>query len=240
MRRGLLVFAVVVLAGCAVPGDPAAPPAPGDPGVVIDELRGSRELRDAIQFHRDVSELLSNTTFQYADYPAAPMTAAVVVGRVVGVQRGAGFHVPGDDAPSGTLIDYDDPRVEWRTVHVEVAVSRIVSGAAADRVTVGFSFDPDLGFERLAGSFRGMGELLLFRSADSPVYDYDPSVYAVVDDGTMLAYVDPEGRLGLPALRPEDAAVMLRRTPTLDALVAAADEPARLIRIDGSGVRLDG
>lgn len=227
MHGRLVVTAVaagLLLAGCAGRAPAAAPVKAADGSYVIDTLRARHEMGLRLRFHRNVAELLDNTQFALADGPAEPLTAAVVVADVVSVQRGVGFHVPGADAPRGTLIDYEDDRASWRTVHVDVAVSRVISGASPGTVRVGFSFDASSAFDEIAAG----------------VFDYDPSLYALVEDGAYLGYVDADGTITLPALPADTARAMLGQTPTIDRLAAAAAGPLRLVHIDASGRGLAG
>ncbi len=243
MHGRLVVTAVaagLLLAGCAGRAPAAAPVKAADGSYVIDTLRARHEMGLRLRFHRNVAELLDNTQFALADGPAEPLTAAVVVADVVSVQRGVGFHVPGADAPRGTLIDYEDDRASWRTVHVDVAVSRVISGASPGTVRVGFSFDASSAFDEIAAAFHAMDHLPLFLSTGSPVFDYDPSLYALVEDWAYLGYVDADGTITLPALPADTARAMLGQTPTIDRLAAAAAGPLRLVHIDASGRGLAG
>jgi hypothetical protein len=70
------------------------------------------------------------------------------------------------------------------------------------------------------------------------VFDYDPSVFAMVEGGALLATVSPDGRLHLPVKSTEEEAALLGRTGTLEQLRTAAAAPAREIPVDSVGERV--
>lgn len=238
-RLGRFCAATVAVCSLAACGT-VAPPAAADGSYVIEQLQARNESRDGARYFADITELLDNTRFEVAGSPAIPLTDAVVVGRVAAVEPGAGFRVEGEDAPGGIQVDFEDDRALWHTVHVHVDVDQVVSGDAVEgtTVTVGFALGTPATFDKIADGFLAMGDLLLFLLGGSPVFEYDPSIYATMDDGALLALVDPEGRITLPVLDDTQAATLTGPAPTVQELRRAAAAPVRVVRVDGSGARV--
>jgi hypothetical protein len=78
-----------------------------------------------------------------------------------------------------------------------------------------------------------MGDVLLFLNGGSPVFGYDPAVYATVEDGALFALVDAEGRITLLVLDTLSAETT-EPAPTVQDLQRAADGPER--RLSAYGV----
>lgn len=233
------------LAGC---GDSRAPSSAARArGYAISELRARAERADrAPAAYRRLDELLGNTVYSTDGRPATPLTDAVVRGTVVDVDPGYGF-VAAEGAPAGAEIvgdgakvGFDDPRAVWRTQHLSVRVDEVLSGdATAGQVirvglAVGGSADTDA--SKLSQGLRSLGEAVWFLRKDSPVFAYDPTLFADVEDGGMIAVVDDSGDLTLPFADPAWAERLTRDAPTLGTLRSAARRPRRVVRFEPATV----
>jgi len=157
--------------------------------------------------------------FPSAKEPNLPgeTTKAVVVGNVVDVAPGKAFTSPdnpGEDGnPESIPIDFDDPSALWRTVHLTVRVNSVVDGDrqfGGTDITVGLVVDGSLGASAaLDGAMAIPGRAVFFLTEDNPVFDYDPSVLAIVGDGALLAVEDRGNSYRLPFLSDNDAANLL-------------------------------
>lgn len=228
-RRMLWVSAAVTLiAACST----------GGPGTV-EVLRDRHETAGRIHVYDSLDDLLGNTRYRFGAAEPRPLTVAVVAGRFESAAPGRAFTVPGGDAPGGQVADFDDGDAVWKTVEGVFMVDHVVSGDASegDRLTVGFAFGPDIDVGRVERDLRGLGRTLLFLNR-SAVFAYDPSVHGTADDGTLVATVATDGTLALPALEAGEARQLLRSTPTLASLDAAAVRPTRTIVTDASGAAL--
>lgn len=229
MVVAVITAATVALSGCGGQGD--------DESGAMAALRARHELGATAKTFRDVAELLMNTKFATGEATAEPVTDAVVRGTVVDVAPGRAFTVEGPDAPDGTLTDFDDASASWRTFHLTVNVVETLSGSTSGNlITVGVAFGPDTSLERVRADMEALGEVVLFLN-HTPVFNYDKSVYGTVGDGAYIAPIDSAGTLTLPALDPQEAALMLRRGGSVAALRTAAKSAPVVVQLDATGTQ---
>ena len=229
-RRRARSVSVLLAVGLIAPGCSS----PTSEVSLVEALRSRHQVADAAAPYRDVAELLGNTTYRIGSLSPVARTEAVVRGRVTDVGEGRAFEAEGEDSPGGTRIQFDDPQAQWRTFHAVVEVAEVISGSAADTITVGLALGPDLEVETVRRDLVGLGELVLFLDR-SPVFAYDVGVHGTVGDGAFLATLDSQGRMGLPVLTVEESAQLLAGVETIDDLRAAARDPAVVIRLDATG-----
>ena len=167
------ICTVAILAGC----DPSEP----EVGAV-EALRARHESASRIAAYLDLTELIGNTKFQVGSQAPAALTVAVVRGRVTDVTEGRAFTVEGNDAPSGTLTDFDDSRALWRTFHATFDVAEVISGTANAPVTVGLAVGPKVTVDTVRRDLVAMKEVVVFLER-SPVFEYDNTILGVVSDG---------------------------------------------------------
>lgn len=221
-----LAAVVTLIAGCGGTG----------PGA-IEALAARQQSGTGSSVFRDVSELTVNHLYQVGDKTPAPVTTAVIRGRIAEVAQGRAFAVPGGDAPDGTLTDFDDGDAQWRTFHLTVNVAEAISGdVPGAAVVVGLAFGPAAELDTVRKDLLAMGEMVFFLER-SPVFGYDPTVYGIVGDGSLLATVSETGQLALPVLDSERERSLLSRGGTLTELRAIAKEPPVVIRLDPTGTQ---
>ncbi|MGH9194923.1 MAG: hypothetical protein ACRD1T_04195 [Acidimicrobiia bacterium] len=164
--------------------------------------------------------------------PPCALADVIPVGTIANVTKGAGWFADEDNNGGSQQIPFDDPRAVWKTVHLTFSVERQwgVAKAPSD-VRVGLAMGGKADFARVASDLKSLGRVVLFLYKDSPVFAYEPYLFAIQEDGGMIATVDSEGRLALPFLDSARAARLLEQTPTLDALAAAARDPERTIEL---------
>lgn len=196
-------------------------------------IRQSSESALRVRWYDDVNQLLDNTHYVTADFPTGPVTDAVIVGSVEQVLPGYGFWLPGGDAPRGTQTSFGDPRSMWRTVHVQLSVDELLSGDVGrrNRVFVGFSFAATADFERIRNDFMSMPALVLFLRLGSPVFDYDDTLYSVLEGGVFLGAVTESERIEFVGLSLDEAIGLNAEDLTLDDIRRAAEQPRRTITV---------
>jgi hypothetical protein len=162
---------------------------------------------------------------------AFALSDAVVVGHVTSVSRGRGFSMSEEDETF--QVPFDDPRAVWRTIHAEVAVTEVLGGQlGGSAIVVGLVWGPQRPFEVAAEGLPALGEIVFFLQKESAVYEYDSDLWAIPEDGAIMAEIGSDGRLTLPAVEVDRARLLLERTPTLDSLRAAAQEPMRVLPVE--------
>ena len=182
----------------------------------------------------NLSELLPNQLYDAPSdgEPAKSITAAVVSGDVVEVAQGYGYYVPGDDAPGGTQIPFDDDRAEWRTVTATVEVDNVLG--SADGAVVGNELAQSVGntvevsLPLYQGTDFGIYKAGL-ESIDSAVFFLGVAPAQPNEDGHFIIRANNllapivDGALTLPAVDPELATDLLDGSSTLADLEQAAE-----------------
>lgn len=237
LRPALTIIAIAFLAGaCGEATGLREGTGEGRAHALAALKRGSGADRIGV-WYRNIAELLPNTKYAEPGDTPKPITSRVFVGRVASVTEGKGFWVPEGDAPGGTVIGFDDGRAMWKTVHLEVTVERSLDDVSkpGELVHVGLATGPDAEVTALADGLRALGNLVFFLFDDSPVFEYRTDLRAIVEDGSMIATIDGEGRLGLPALEEGRAEPMLEGVETLAELEKRAAEPDHVIALKRDG-----
>lgn len=227
-RQAVFIFVGLMLSGCSL-GSPSA----------TDALRARAEGSSGCRPYDSLDDLLGNTRFRVGEAAPMALTTAVATGRFQSVRPGKAFTVPGGDGSSGQGLAFDTEGAVWKTVEARFTVDHVVSGdlAVGETITVGLAFDPDVDSSGVEEDLRGLGRAVVFLEK-SPVFAYDPSVYGTAESGSLLAVVAEDGKLSLPARAPDDAAVLLKRTPDVASLDAAAAKPARILVTDPTGCQV--
>lgn len=209
--------------------------------VVIDPEAAAQEYRELIANAgaagsraigpASLVEFLPTITYLVRNGSTTTLSDAVVVGHVTDVRPGRASYWPEDDeAGAGIEVPFDDPRAMSRTVHAEVAVTEVLAGEVSEEtVVVGFAFGASTPFDVIAAGLPALGDVVFFLYAGSGVYDYEPGIWSVAFDGEVLAEVEADDRLTLPAVEPYRAERWLAVTPTLESLREAARQPARTV-----------
>ncbi len=58
---------------------------------------------------------------------------------------------------------------------------------------------------RFGESLHALGDVLVFVTEDSPVFDHEPGLLSVGEDGALVAIIDESGDLALPFVTPARA-----------------------------------
>lgn len=245
MKTGIVLGVVastlfsVSMVGCT---DENASDAPslgsGDTEYVYDVIKSRNEaVSQASPLFKTVADLLPNTKYSAPGITPKPLTDLTLIGDTLKVQPGKGFYA-NDEFVDGLVTEFEDPRVEWRTVHATVIVEEVLGewGSVPETVTVGFAIGPDIDVDRFSTGLEKMGSTVFFLYK-SPVFAYNDSVYGVIRDGDMLAPI-VEGRLTLPALSEIDADLYLADGGTVTDLKAAAAEPEVVVEVKDPGEAL--
>lgn len=148
----------------------------------------------------------------------------IVGGDVVEVRSGRSYTWELDENGENERrieLPFDDTQAMIDTFHLAVEVTAVIAASdnrhsVGDRVQVGIALDPDVTLEDVKADFGDL-EGAVFFLQDSPVFDYEDSVYGIVEDGALVAIPDEDGDLVFTLLEDHDA-VQPPKGITLDSL----------------------
>jgi hypothetical protein len=148
----------------------------------------------------------------------------VVVGTVADVDRGVAVDQQPPDGAAQAVVDWDDPGVDFRTVHVDVVADEVVKGDVATGATVpiGLTVYPNIDPGLVADGLRAIGDRVLVFLANEAGPPYDAGRWTVVGMGAFYATVGPGENVNLnfyPDVWPPELRAAM---PTLAAVRAAA------------------
>lgn len=210
-----------------------ASPSPADIALVA-MLAGYVEHR-AIEFVRssdDITRFLPNVKYRDPDGTVRPPLDLVVRGGVIRVEPGAGFvNLP--EALHGeyretdvAAVAYDDPKADFRTVHLVVKVMEEIGDSdqvAPTELRVGVVLYHPIDLAALTRGLQAADSFVFFLYDGNPVFD--PGVWAIAAHANLLTQVDRDGRLSLPGLDAKVAKGVLRKAGTLAQLKQFAAKP---------------
>lgn len=171
-------------------------------GEAFDSIRGGNENASRERVYKSWDELVAMSA---EGKPGQDAVDAAVVGDVTGVTEGRSFVWDiDDDGETRTEVKFGDDKAMIWTYHLSIKVSSVV-GTGGDTikpgwtVTVGIAVDPDVNLDAVKNDFSAI-EGALFFLQKSPVFDYADNLYAIVEDGALMAVPDNDGNLSFPLL----------------------------------------
>jgi hypothetical protein len=210
----------------------------------IDHLKTRLSASYRIQpVYRDAEELLTNVRFAEDGGRAESIANAVVVGTIGSVTPGYGFADPANGAKGelmgdGIRVDFDSPDALWRTVHLTVDVDEVVSGDlpdGTDEIRVGLAIgNTNTDEAHIRDGLKAMGRIVWFLRKGSAVFAYDPTLYADVEDGRLIAQLTADDHLVFPMLEKGDPSATALSGAALAELRQAADQPTRTVEVQFS------
>lgn len=212
----------------------------------IDVVNG-RNSGGGVSYADRLSDLLPNTLVLGEEGGAwRPLTDLVVIGHITAVEPGTAWVLPDDpaleDGPNDgqTQVPFDADAA-WRTVHATITVERsLTPGLEPSEVTAGISIGGGVDVDLFSQGLVDLGRAVFFLDADSAVFSYDPNLYAIGANGSLVATIADNGALALPFADGGEFDVpveMLAGTPDLASLLAAGQGPGRLIDATATPIR---
>lgn len=146
----------------------------------------------------------------------------IVVGEITAVNKGASFSWDADDEGNEvtTQLPFGDDRAMGHTIHLTVDVSEVIAPQIEERlgeITVGLVVDSGIGFDSVNNDYSDLGTVVLFLR-QSAVFDYEPGIYGIFEDGALMGVLKDDGTLRFPALLNPEALLDGNRTIPLAAL----------------------
>lgn len=133
-----------------------------------------------------------------------------VVGEVLAVDDGAAFSwsTEPDGGEQRTQLPFDSDDAMVRTLHLTVRVDRVVGYSSEvqreDEIMIGVAFSAESDLSGARDSFNDLPQSLFFLTKTA-VFDYEPNLWGVLEDGALLAVPNDDGYLSFPALERNDA-----------------------------------
>lgn len=193
---------------------------------VVEHLRARRDASADLFIERNLADLLPNQEFRIEDSRPDTLAAGVLAGEVVKVERGAGYFVEGD-ASRGTVIDFDDPRVQWKTVELTVEQSDAV-GEIPESVRIGLTIDGE--FPASEVELALLGQQIVAPIKQDQFFSHDAELWSIAQGGDLLGFVE-DGVFDFPILGEESDAFVGDLT-TLDSLEEEAREDKPVVFVE--------
>jgi hypothetical protein len=192
------------------------------------------------EFER-LRDLLPNTQRQRSDVANSRAerwfpNVRVVEATITDVAPGRAFVERTDDRGQMEVAFHDE--ASWRTVHASLDVKdSFGDGDVPGTVTAGLVVPGNADFEKVRGDMLALGTVVAVLDRGSPIFEYDRSVWAIDGNGALLATIADDGALALPAVEGLPGTEMVRDTPRLTDLKAAARSRGELVttRRDAAG-----
>jgi len=193
---GLAATAVLFLGACA---------SGADEGAAFDSIRDSNANVSRERMYGSWTDLLA-----LSEKSGVDPVAAAVVGDVVAVAEGRSFlwELDAEGEEERIETEFGADKAMASTYHLTVKVNSVI-GTDGDgpspgaTLTVGISTSPDVTLDEVKKDFGNLQGAVFFLQ-QSPVYDYEKGLYAIVESGALLATPDKDGNLHFPLLDDDD------------------------------------
>lgn len=170
------------------------------------------------------------------------VSGALVVGRVTSVTQGRSFawtDEGGSEVRSELKFNAKSAMVS--TIHIQVAVesaqSRDGSIAAGSELTMGLALNAPVDLKAVTKDLVASEGIVAYL-VKSPVFDYDPNLWSVLDDGNFLGVVGPGSSAGFPVLDRIHPGFVAKDLTTDDLLKEPAQLQIVVKVVDGDRIRV--
>lgn len=178
------------------------------------------------QYPYDSFESLTRLVSERAESDGGMM---IITGRITAVDPGASFTWAVEDEEADargeqrTQLKYGDKESWIDTIHLQVEVDSHIAGPKAPAtLTVGVAMNPGIGIDAARKDYGSLDSLVFFLRK-SPVFDYEPELWGVIQDGSLMGELDESGTITFPLVdEPEVMQLDPERGIQLDDLVTAA------------------
>lgn len=207
---------LVALAGCS------------DSGELFESLADRGEGTSRTRLYDSWQTLL--TTASCGDVGEDGIDLAVEA-KVLDINEGVGLRWTFDENGENsrkTLTAFDDASAEVRTVHFSLFVDRFIGGnekvSPGDELQIGLAVSPNVSIDEARRGLENASPAIFFLET-SPVFDYEPGLFSISEDGLLVAVPDDDGQLTFPSLTAEDVVqppkgTTLREAQTTDCPVS--------------------
>lgn len=165
---------------------------------------------------------------------------AYVVGTVIDVQEGRSFNwAEGTDSSERIEVPFNSADAKVSTVHLVIEVDRSIVAPGQPEIdhttiTVGLALNAPVAVDAVREDLSTGGRVAVLLVRFSPVFDYDPALWAILDDGEFLGLVSAEGAVSFPALAERG---LVPDGLTIEQLERPPVEPISVDNVNGLWVR---
>lgn len=187
--------------------------------------------------YRTVAEAKPDVVYLVDGASELRFSEAFVSGAVVDVTPGRGFSWTfDDDIETRVEHKFNGEGAQVSTVHLTVSVDHAVTvpserDLSGSTITVGLALAAPVDLAAIHRELVG-GDKIVALLVHSPVFDYEPAVWAVLDDGEFLGRVGSNGAVSFPRSLSERG--LVPRDLTLKALSKPAP-PGPPIAVSAAG-----
>ena len=173
-------------------------------GETFDALRARMESADYVRNYDTVGQAVAMTA---AGGPSAP-AIAVVRGDVTAVEPGVSnsWELTGD-GEDRTILPFGDENSQIDTYHLTIEVSDVIAHGPTTNLgptlTVGIALPPGADLAQVRSDVEQIDDAVFFVQ-ESPVFDYEPGLLGISENGTLIGFVD-DGSVHYPLLEVPDA-----------------------------------
>lgn len=174
-------------------------------GETFDAIKARLESASSAREYDTVGEAVAMT----AAGNRWPPALAVVRGGVTAVQPGVSMSWElTDDGAEKTILPFGDEAAEISTYHLILEVDDIIArGPGAElgsTLTLGIALPPDsVNLDQVRADFEQVDDAVFF-VADTPVFDYEPGILGISENGTLIGFVN-DGAVTYPLLEGPDS-----------------------------------
>jgi hypothetical protein len=213
-----LSVGVAMMAACSSPGSESGQ---------VDMAENLRQRNDiatrSAPLYQSVREALPDQSY-LLDGRDVRASEVFVAGTVVSVEAARSFLWElEDDVETRVEVKNDDPRRQVTTYHMLVSVEKSVVAPLVDppkgEVVVGIATSAGSSSIKVDSL---VGQRVAVVLAHSAVFDYDPQVFSILQDGGLLGLVSDTGEISFPVL-PADDPLISGGKITLDDLLNSGD-----------------
>lgn len=198
--RSLLVVSLLIAFGACNDQSESTAPSPG----VFDQLITRGEFGSRIP-PLYTSILEASPLIEYVvDGRPEFVSEALVVGRVFSVDEGRSFSWTDEGGNEvRTELSFNAKSAMVSTIHIQVAVdsaqARTDTIARGSEITIGLALNASVNVQALARELIATQGVVVYLRR-SPVFDYDPKLWSVLDDGDFLGIVGEDSAVRFPIL----------------------------------------
>lgn len=178
---------------------------------ILDELARARDVVTRERVFDSPVEALPSVVHVDAQGRSVTASDVVVVGTFEEVNEGRGFSWDIDDLGEEIRLEhpYGDEQAWINTIHVTLRVEEVIDAAADQQVrpgellTIGIALDHPVSLSAATNEMKGLGKVVVYL-VRSAVYDYDPTVWAILEDGGFIGTVDQDGNISFQLLSADE------------------------------------